>query len=162
MPVAPFEITTVLSNTRAQLSVSTPPLAASCGERLWHAGGEAAVPELRSAKFSFRGSRGAELKGHAAFWGIRLRGPNRPCSLSLRDTRRLVRGPAGVRADMIFQYSLGAFRGHRPSGRPVHRAGAALFHFAAERIHELWVLGDLVGLDAWLKSNFESQPVILA
>jgi hypothetical protein len=48
--------------------VSTPPLAASCGERLWHADDEAAVPELRSAKFSFPGSRGAELKGHAAFW----------------------------------------------------------------------------------------------
>jgi hypothetical protein len=27
---------------------------------------------------------------------------------------------------------------------------------------QLWVLGDLVGLDAWLKSNAESQPVILA
>jgi len=33
--------------------------------------------------------------------------------------------------------------------------------FEAERIRELWVLGDLVGLDAWLKSNAESQPVIL-
>jgi hypothetical protein len=57
-----------LSNTWAQLTVSTPPLVASCGERLWHAGDEAAVPELRSAKLSFPGSRGAELKGHAAFW----------------------------------------------------------------------------------------------
>ena len=68
MPAAPFEITIVLSNTWAQLTVSTPPLAASCCERLWHAGGEAAVPELLSAEFSFRGFRRAELKGHAAFW----------------------------------------------------------------------------------------------
>jgi predicted ester cyclase len=56
----------------------------------------------------------------------------------------------------------GALRGHRPSGRPVHWEAAALFRFEAERIRELWVLGDLVGLDAWLKSKAESQPVILA
>jgi hypothetical protein len=67
MPAAPFEITIVLSNTWAHLTVSSPALAASCGEPLWHAGDEGAVPDLRSAKPSFRGSRGAELKDHAAF-----------------------------------------------------------------------------------------------
>jgi len=43
----------------------------------------------------------------------------------------------------------------RPSndGRPIHRKGTAFFWFEAERIHELWVLGDLLGLDASLKSN---------
>jgi hypothetical protein len=43
----------------------------------------------------------------------------------------------------------------RPSndGRPIHREGAAFFWFEAERIRELWVLGDLLGLDALLKSN---------
>jgi SnoaL-like polyketide cyclase len=56
---------------------------------------------------------------------------------------------------------VGAFRDHRPSGRPVHWEGTALFRFEAERIRELWVLGDLVGLDALLKSNAESQPFIL-
>jgi len=44
----------------------------------------------------------------------------------------------------------------------VHWEGAARFRFEAERIRELWVPGDLVGLDAWLKSNAEPQPVILA
>jgi hypothetical protein len=42
---APFEIIIVLSNTLDQLTVNTPPLVASCCERLWHAGDEAAVPE---------------------------------------------------------------------------------------------------------------------
>jgi hypothetical protein len=45
------------------------------------------------------------------------------------------------------------FRGYRPPGRPICWEGAALFRFEAERIRELWVLGDLVGLDALLKSN---------
>jgi hypothetical protein len=56
---------------------------------------------------------------------------------------------------------VGGLQGHRPSGRPVHWEGAALVRFEAERIHELSVLGDLVGLDAWLKSKAESRPVIL-
>ncbi len=66
-PAAEFKVTIVLSNTMDRLTVSTPPLVASCGERLWHAGDAAAVPELRAAEFSFRGSHGAQLKGHAAF-----------------------------------------------------------------------------------------------
>jgi hypothetical protein len=56
---------------------------------------------------------------------------------------------------------VGAFRGHRPAGRPLHWEAAALFRFAAEPIRELSVLGDLVGLDSWLKSNAQSRPVIL-
>lgn len=159
---APFEITTVLSNTMDRLIVSTPPLVASCYERLWHAGDEGAVPELLSAEFSFRGSRGAELKGHPAFWeyicGFRTALAHYRCEI-------LECVPEGQQAFAKMRFSsihLGAFRGHRPSGRPVHWQGAALLRFEAERICELWVLGNLVGLDAWLKSNAQSQPVILA
>jgi len=158
---APFEITTVLSNTLDRLTVSTPPLVASCCERLWHAGDEAAVPELLSAEFSFRGSFGAELKGHAAFWeyvcGFRTALAHYRCEI-LKCVSEGQQAFAKMRFSGIHP---GAFRGHRPSRRPVHWEGAALFRFEAERIRELWVLGDLVGLDAWLKSNAESQPVIL-
>jgi predicted ester cyclase len=45
------------------------------------------------------------------------------------------------------------FRGYRPTGRAVHWLGAALFHFDARCIGELWVLGDLAGLDAVLQEN---------
>jgi predicted ester cyclase len=48
---------------------------------------------------------------------------------------------------------VGDFRGHRPSGLPVNWHGAALFHFESDRIRELWVLGDLAGLDEILRSN---------
>jgi predicted ester cyclase len=53
---------------------------------------------------------------------------------------------------------VGVFRGYGPSGRAVHWEGAALFRCEAGRIRELWVLGDLVGLDALLKSNAELPP----
>ena len=73
-----------------------------------------------------------------------------------------VRGPAGVRADVIFRHPSGRLWGviGLPL-RPVYYEGATRFRFEAERIRELRVLGDLVGLDAWLKSNAESQPLIL-
>jgi predicted ester cyclase len=158
---ARFEITTVLSNTLDRLTVSTPPLVASCCERLWHAGDEAAVPELLSAEFSFRGSFGAELKGHAAFWeyvcGFRTALAHYRCEI-LKCVSEGQQAFAKMRFSGIYP---GAFRGHRPSRRPVHWEGAALVRFEAERIRELWVLGELVGLDAWLKSNAGSQPVIL-
>jgi hypothetical protein len=58
-----------------------------------------------------------------------------------------VRGPAGVREDMIFRHSPGRLSGSSDF-RAAGTLGAALVRFEAERIRELGVLGDLVGLDA--------------
>ena len=46
-----------------------------------------------------------------------------------------------------------AFRGFPPTGKPVHWLGAALFRFENNRIAEVWVLGDLAGLDDVLRQN---------
>jgi predicted ester cyclase len=48
---------------------------------------------------------------------------------------------------------VGTFRGYPPSGKDVFWHGAALFRFEGNRIAELWVLGDLAGLDAMLQKN---------
>jgi predicted ester cyclase len=45
------------------------------------------------------------------------------------------------------------FRGFYPTGLPVHWLGAALFRLEPSAIRELWVLGDLAGLDALLEKN---------
>ncbi|MGA2081462.1 MAG: ester cyclase [Holophaga sp.] len=45
------------------------------------------------------------------------------------------------------------FRGFAPTGKPLQWSGAALFTFRDGRICELWVLGDLVGLDETLRRN---------
>ena len=45
------------------------------------------------------------------------------------------------------------FRGYPPTGKPVQWLGAALFSFERRAIARLWVLGDLMGLEAVLKAN---------
>ena len=45
------------------------------------------------------------------------------------------------------------FRGHMSTGKTVHWLGAALFSVERQRIADLWVLGDLVSLDALLKES---------
>jgi hypothetical protein len=65
-------------------------------------------------------SRGGAQRSRRVL-GIRLRSPNRPRSLSLRDTRMRVRGPAGVREDVIFRHPPG-----RLSGSSTFRAAGTL------------------------------------
>ena len=45
------------------------------------------------------------------------------------------------------------FRSYKPTGKFVQWNGAALFTIRGNLISELWVLGDLVGLDALLRTN---------
>ena len=45
------------------------------------------------------------------------------------------------------------FRGYEPTGKLVQWLGAALFRFEGDRIADVWVLGDLVRLDALLEEN---------
>lgn len=47
----------------------------------------------------------------------------------------------------------GLFLGHAPTKKPVSWEGAALFTFRRDRIAQLWVLGDLAGLEALLRAN---------
>jgi predicted ester cyclase len=133
--------------------MSTPPLVIDFYRRIWNSSDFSAVPELLSEEFSFRGSLGAELKGHAPFWeyvcGVRTALAHYRCDI-LECVSEGQRAFAKMRFSGIH---VGDLRGHRPSGLPVHWEAAALFRFEGGRIRELWVLGDLVGLDALLKSN---------
>jgi predicted ester cyclase len=49
-----------------------------------------------------------------------------------------------------------SFRGFAPTGKPVQWSGAALFTFRGGAICDLWVLGDLVGLDEALRENADA------
>lgn len=104
---------------RSSTLTGNPPLVASFYERIWNAGDGAAVPELLSTEFAFRGSLGTQLTGHAAFWEY----------------------VCGIRAALDH-----------------YRCEILECVSEGERIRELWVLGDLVALDALLKSNAESSP----
>ena len=59
-----------------------------------------------------------------------------------------------VFAKMTFQGThVNEFRGFAGSGNEVRWAGAALFTFDGEKIREVWVLGDLWGLESMLRQN---------
>jgi predicted ester cyclase len=109
---------------------------------------------LLHEEFTFRGSLGAERKGHAGF----------------ASYVEMVRGAlAGYRCDVLdlvaegrrafarMRFSgvhVGEFLGHAPSGKRVEWMGAALFTVGDDgRISDLWVLGDLHALPAQLRAN---------
>jgi steroid delta-isomerase-like uncharacterized protein len=133
--------------------MSTPNLVEAFYERIWNSGDLAAVSELLVEDFAFRGSLGVELRGHEEF----------------KDYVRSVRGAlADYRCEILTCITEGEqafakmrfsglhvapFRGYRATGLLVQWLGAALFRFERQAIAELWVLGDLAGLDAVLKKN---------
>jgi steroid delta-isomerase-like uncharacterized protein len=133
--------------------MSVPNLVQAFYSRVWNQGEVEAASELLSGEFRFRGSLGAEGLDAAGF----------------REYVKLVRGALrDYRCDIIdcvtegnkafakMQFSgihAAHFRGYAPTGKPVHWLGAALFHFKENRIAELWVLGDLDGLEKLLQAN---------
>lgn len=133
--------------------MSTPLLVTEFYRRIWNSGDAAAVPELLATDFSFRGSLGVELQGRAAFWeyvcSVRMTLDQFRC-----EVVECVSEAGHAFAKMRFSgFHVGDFRGYRPTGRPLHWAGAALFRFDDARIAALWVLGDLVALETMLRAN---------
>lgn len=115
------------------------------------------MSDLLAEDFSFRGSLGSELRGREAFKdyvrSVRNALANYQCEIL-----ECVTEDKQAFAKMRFSgVHVAAFRGYLPTGKPVHWLGAALFRFEDQAIAELWVLGDLAGLEAILKNNQEAQ-----
>jgi len=111
---------------------------------------EGAAREILSADFRFRGSLGQEKRGLEGFIDYM-----RSVHQALGDYRCIIddlivssdRAAAqmtftGVHKDMFF--------GVPATGRQITWAGAAFFTMEADRISELWVLGDLDALKSQL------------
>lgn len=136
--------------------MSTPKLVQDFYERIWNAGDLEAVSALLSDDFTFRGSLGSEWRGRDGFAeyvrSVRCALSNYRCEIQecvTEDNRAF----AKMRFSGVHK---GEFLGYLPTGLPVHWFGAALFRFAGDAIAEIWVLGDLAGLEALLKKNEES------
>ena len=133
--------------------MSTPKLVEQFYDRIWNAGDLNAASDLLADDFAFRGSLGTELSGHNAFKEY-VRSVRD--SLSEYQCEILTCVAEGERAFAKMRFSgrhTASFRGYEPTGKPVHWLGAALFRFKGDRIAEVWVLGDLGGLDALLKES---------
>ena len=133
--------------------MSTPRLVEDFYSRIWNQGDIASTSDLLSKQFCFRGSLGVELHGLDAFreYVQSVRGALADYHCEILDcvTERN-RAFAKMRFSGIH---VAPFRGYEPTGRTVHWLGAALFRLDGDLIGELWVLGDLVSLDAVLQAN---------
>jgi len=141
-----------LANERGEI-MSTPELVQQFYARIWNAGDLSAASDLLAADFEFRGSLGTEVGGHNAFKDY-----VRSVRDSLSDYRCEILAcvAEGERAFAKMRFSgrhAASFRGYAPTGRRVQWLGAALFRFEGDRIAEVWVLGDLAGLDALLEES---------
>jgi steroid delta-isomerase-like uncharacterized protein len=137
--------------------MSTPPLVEAFYSRIWNRGDLAATSELLAKDFCFRGSLGADLRGADAFkdYVREVRGALADYRCEILDC---VTEDGRAFAKMRFSgIHVAPFRGYQPTGKTVHWVGAALFLFSGNLIADLWVLGDLVGLDAVLHTNAKSM-----
>jgi steroid delta-isomerase-like uncharacterized protein len=133
--------------------MSTPPLVEKFYARIWNSGDFDAATELLAKDFSFRGSLGSELQGVEAFLEY-----VRSVRSALADYRCEILAciAEGDEAFAKMRFSgrhVAHFRGCAPTGKIVEWLGAALFRFQGGTIADLWVLGDLAGLDSVLKAN---------
>ena len=120
---------------------------------LWDNHDKAAIPEVLHSDFTFRGSLGEQKRGHEGFAEY-VDMVHHALSDYRCQIEDLVVEPPKVFARMTFRgIHVNQFRGFAGSGKTVSWAGAALFTFEAEKIKDVWVLGDLFGLDAALKAN---------
>ncbi len=145
--------------------MSTPQLVHAFYERIWNAGNLGAIPDLLTKGFAFRGSLGSEMRGHTAFADY-----VRSIRDSLSDYRCTIlncvsEGDQGFARMHFSGFHTGVFRGYPPTGRSIGWFGAALFRFEHGLISELWVLGDLAGLDRALQQNAgavsENQEILI-
>src|SRR5438128_753479 len=133
--------------------MSLPKLVQAFYQRIWNEGDESSIPELLTENFSFRGSLGTELHGRDAFkdYVRSIRG-----SLTNDRCEVLACVTEGDQAFAKMRFSgihVAPFRGYAPTGKKVEWLGVAHFRFVDGKIAEVWVLGDLAGLDAVLRDN---------
>jgi predicted ester cyclase len=119
--------------------------------RLWNEWDDAAVDEVLSAGFLFRGSLGDQTEGRDGWRRYRdkIRAGSRDFHNEIVDL--VVNGDrAAARLRFTGTHS-GPLLGIAPTGRRFSYAGAAFFTVDDGRLAEAWVLGDLVALRAQLE-----------
>ena len=120
---------------------------------LWDAHDKKAIPSVLQEDFTFRGSLGQEKRGHRGFADyvdmVHKALANYKCIIE-----ELVGEGDKVFAKMTFTgIHRSDFMGYQPSQKEVSWKGCALFTFRGSLIADVWVLGDLKGLEDQLKRN---------
>ena len=125
---------------------------------MWDHADVALIPEIFHPEFTFRGSLGPTLVGHAQFANY-VRWVTDSLEHYTSDILDLVEEGDKVSGKLRFH---GIHRkpmfGHAPTGRHVWWFGAPIFTFRDDKVRDLWVLGDIHGLIGQLDSSAASMP----
>ncbi len=125
-------------------------------EELWNRRDRSRLGEILHPEVRFRGSLGAVRQGHGEYWHY-VEEVTGPLAEYRCDEITSVSEANHVFARMRFSgRHVGEFRGFAPTGELVEWEGAALFEIQSGLITDVWVLGDLVALDALLKRQADS------
>jgi predicted ester cyclase len=124
-------------------------------EEIWNRGDKAKIPEILHESFTFRGSIGQTKSGHLGFaeYVDLVRD-------ALEDYRceilEIVCDGHKAFAKVLFSgVHRKSFLGYYPTHKRVQWLGAALFTIHADKITDLWVLGDLDSLREQLSAAKE-------
>jgi steroid delta-isomerase-like uncharacterized protein len=119
-------------------------------EDLWNRWDDAAVDDVLSDDFAFRGSLGAETFGREGWRAYRDAVRAGAHDFHNDVVTLVVQGSTAAARLMYSGTHSGPLAGVEPTGRRFSYAGAAFFTAAGERLTSAWVLGDLAGLRAQL------------
>lgn len=124
---------------------------------VWNAHDTSRIATLFHEGFAFRGSLGERRTGHtdlAAYVDkVHAALADYRC-----DIEQLIVEHDVAFARMTFSgIHRGELLGRAATGKRVRWAGAAVFTFRGERIADLWVLGDLYGLERQLDARAETD-----
>ena len=120
-------------------------------KEMWDKADKSLIPEIFHEGFTFRGSLGPMLVGHAQFagyvdWITSALGHYTTDILALIEEGNRVSGKMrfhGIHRQEMF--------GIPPSGRHVWWTGMPIFTFEGAKVRDLYVLGDIYGLIERLK-----------
>lgn len=120
---------------------------------LWNAHDKSAISSVLHEDCVFRGSLGQEKKGHEGFSEytdmVHKALGNYQCIID-----ELIEEDNKVFAKMKFTgVHQDELMGYLPTNKSVNWIGCALFTFSKNKMSDIWVLGDLKGLEEQLKRN---------
>src|SRR3984957_2372210 len=127
-------------------------------KEMWGHADKSLIPAIFHPNFTFRGSLGPTLTGHAQFagyvdWVTGVLGNYTSDILALIEEGNGVSGKMrfhGIHRQELF--------GVPPSGRHVWWTGMPNFTFEGVKVRDLYVLGDIHGLIGRLKQGLPNKP----
>jgi predicted ester cyclase len=122
-------------------------------KELWDHANTALVPQIFHSDFTFRGSLGSQLVGHAQFVGY-VEHVTGALDRYTSDILAIAEEGSQVFAKLRFHgYHRRELFGVAPSGRHVWWHGMPMFTFDGPLVRDLWVLGDIYNLIRRLKGE---------